>query len=252
MLSGASIRRHLTAAAAALRLTPALKWLAAAVAAFAVLFLTFPEIDLWAARLFADRQGDFWLESHPVLRALNDFVPVLAVFLIVLGIGGTIYTKIRDHRLFGLAARHYFFVFMSVAIGPGLIANAIFKEHWGRARPRTLVEFGGNLEFTPALMVADQCERNCSFVAGDPSLVFACLAVALLAPRRRPLWIALALIAGAIVGVGRMAQGAHFLSDVIFAGLFVAIAVLLLKQLIVDAGDASARSPEAFRPSGFD
>src|ERR1035438_5571916 len=37
-----------------------------------------------------------------------------------------------------------------IVIGPGLIINAVFKDHWDRPRPRDVVEFSGALHYTPA------------------------------------------------------------------------------------------------------
>ena len=64
------------------------------------------------------------------------------------------------------------FVLAALALGPGLVVNAGFKDHWGRARPRDVTQFSGERTFTPALQPTDQCDRNCSFVAGHPSVAF--------------------------------------------------------------------------------
>ena len=75
-------------------------------------------------------------------------------------------------------------------LGPGLVVNGILKEHWGRARPRDVTQFGGDRRFTPALVIADQCERNCSFSAGHPSAGFALAALAYASISRRRRWAA--------------------------------------------------------------
>jgi lipid A 4'-phosphatase len=200
-----------------------------------VVFVSWPEIDLGAARLFVDESHRFFLARHPMPRLFNTLIDVLAVVLIVSSLGGLAYTGLGRRTLAGHGPRAYAFIFASVAIGPGLIANALFKNQWGRARPRQIIEFGGTADFTPALAFADQCTRNCSFVAGDASLAFATLAVALLAPAAtRARWIALAILFGAFIGFIRIIQGAHFLSDVVFAAIFVSLAVVLLKGMILE------------------
>jgi lipid A 4'-phosphatase len=186
-----------------------------------VVFVSWPEIDLGAARLFVDESHRFFLARHPMPRLFNTLIDVLAVVLIVSSLGGLAYTGLGRRTLAGHGPRAYAFILASVTIGPGLIANALFKNQWGRARPRQIIEFGGTADFTPALAFADQCARNCSFVAGDASLAFVTLAVALLAPAAtRARWIALAILFGAFIGFIRIIQGAHFLSDVVFAGIF--------------------------------
>ena len=200
-----------------------------------VVFVSWPEIDLDAARLFVDGSHRFFLERHPLPRLFNTLIDVLAVVLIGSSLAGMAYTGFGRRTLAGYGPRAYAFVIASVAIGPGLVANVLFKNEWGRARPRQIIEFGGTADFTPALVFADQCARNCSFVAGDASLAFATLAVALLAPAvTRARWIAAAVMFGAFIGFIRIIQGAHFLSDVVFAGIFVSLTVLLLKGMILE------------------
>src|SRR5690606_35107872 len=62
----------------------------------------------------------------------------------------------------------------------------------------------------------------------------------LLAPgRRRALAVAGVTVLGALAGLGRMMQGGHFLSDVIFAGVFVYAVAWLLEKLLLDPGVAA-------------
>jgi lipid A 4'-phosphatase len=134
----------------------------------------------------------------------------------------------------GLGKAHWLFLAACLAAGPGLVANLILKDQWGRARPSQVVEFGGTRAFTPPLLIANQCRRNCSFVSGEASSTFVTLyaAAALL-----PQWSVALVVGGTLVGLAtgliRMAQGAHFLSDVIFAGVFMALTVLALRALIL-------------------
>jgi membrane-associated phospholipid phosphatase len=111
----------------------------------------------------------------------------------------------------------------------------VLKDHWGRARPSQVTEFGGTKTFTPAPLPADQCERNCSFPAGHPAMGFYLLSMAFLVrDQRRRRWAEAAAIgAGAAIGVVRLAQGGHFLSDVVFAGLLVAAVSWVLHRLVV-------------------
>jgi membrane-associated phospholipid phosphatase len=116
-----------------------------------------------------------------------------------------------------------------------LVANLIFKENWGRARPLAVSEFGGKATFTPVLTPTDQCASNCSFVSGDGSAGFWFLAFGLLAPAAARIWaIPLSLCMGLLFGGNRIIQGAHFLSDVLFSGFIVGGIVWLLHRLMVE------------------
>ncbi|WP_439814140.1 phosphatase PAP2 family protein [Zavarzinia sp. CC-PAN008] len=139
----------------------------------------------------------------------------------------------RGGRWLGLDARRAAFVVLSFALGPGLIVEAGFKDHWGRARPREVVAYGGQATFTPWWQRADQCVRNCSMPSGHAATAFTTLSLALLLPagwRRRGAVAALAF--GLVTGGMRMVQGGHFASDVALAGLICVAVVLALARLM--------------------
>jgi lipid A 4'-phosphatase len=136
-----------------------------------------------------------------------------------------------------LAPRRVIYVLVCLLVGPGLLVNVVLKEHWGRARPSQVTEFGGARTFTPALTISDQCPRNCSFVSGEVSLGFWWLCFAFAArPGRRRYLVAGALAMGTLMGVLRVGAGGHFLSDAIFAALLtIAVCALLRDLMAIDA-----------------
>ncbi len=72
----------------------------------------------------------------------------------------------------------------SLAIGPGLVVNTLLKDHWGRARPHQILEFGGTAHFSPAVLISDQCARNCPSHPGHAALGFWLVAFAAVVPDR--------------------------------------------------------------------
>ena len=205
------------------------------------LFLAFPGVDIAVSGWFY-RPGAGWeLGYAPVLGAIHAGVPYLlgAVMLAALGLFAV--NLVRGTAILQLRTRGLSFVVLALLLGPGLLANVVLKDNWGRARPSHLVEFGGKSAFTPPLLLSDACDHNCAFVAGDAAAGYFLLAFALLARRRRPLAIAGALAAGTALGAVRVVQGGHFLSDVVFAGVFVGGLIWLLHHLIMTpAGRAAA------------
>jgi lipid A 4'-phosphatase len=199
----------------------------------AAVFIAMPEIDLAAARLFYAPETGFvgkrlWVE---VLR--QAFV-ALYFGTIALCLAGLIVIWRGRAQWLGLGKRRWLFLAACLAAGPGLVANLVLKDHWGRARPAQVAEFGGSKRFTVPLAVADQCPRNCSFVSGEASSTYvAFYAAAALFPQ----WSAALAIAGTVAGLAtgliRMAQGAHFLSDIVFAGIFMALTVLALREAML-------------------
>jgi len=140
--------------------------------------------------------------------------------------------EIKKKYFLGLTRKALVFLTLSLAIGPGLLVNATFKDHWGRARPMQIVEFGGTQKFTPAFVITDQCARNCSFTSGHASAGFYLFSFAFLLRRRRAIAIVSAGALGGLIGLGRIAQGSHFLSDVIFSGFAVYAVAWLLYHMI--------------------
>jgi membrane-associated PAP2 superfamily phosphatase len=122
---------------------------------------------------------------------------------------------------------------MTLALGPGLVANVMLKEHWGRPRPIDVTEFKGEEHFVPWWDPRGDCPANCSFVAGEASGAFWTLAPAALVPPawRLPAYCA-ALAFSAAVSLLRIASGGHFFTDVIFAGVFTFLIIWLVHGLL--------------------
>ncbi|TMJ56595.1 MAG: phosphatase PAP2 family protein [Alphaproteobacteria bacterium] len=201
----------------------------------AALFFLMPDIDLAASRLFYDGSQGFFFADWLPLRMVVGTVPWIVGLLIVLAVIATAWLVILRKPLWRFDRKALIFVTVATVLGPGLIANTVLKDHWGRARPYQIAEFGGARQFTPAPLPTAQCERNCAFVSGHAALGFSLAAFAFLLPlgARRRTAIAAALIFGALVGLGRIAAGRHFLSDVVYAGLIVFATSWLLYQWIV-------------------
>lgn len=203
-------------------------FLAAFAATMGILIL-FPAIDLAASRAFYTPGIGF---SHSaILTAIHDD---LRYFVIAVVIVTVIALLVWPRR-----RRVAIFVLLALALGPGLVVNGVFKDHWGRARPAQIVEFGGTKFLTPAFVPANQCPTNCSFPAGDPAVGFFLVSVALLVPgiaARR--WAVVgAVAAGVALGFVRLAQGGHFLSDVVASGFLVTgLSWLLYRAIVVSDG----------------
>ncbi|UCC71831.1 MAG: phosphatase PAP2 family protein [Gemmatimonadota bacterium] len=201
-------------------------------AGLAAFFILAPGVDLWLSGLFYDSTRGFYLDGALWVQFFYRLIPPLAAAIAAALLALLAYTQIRERALGPFNTRVVLFLLAALAAGPGLLVHTVFKDQWGRARPRDIVEFGGDKAFTPAFVISDQCERNCSFVAGHPSVPFYLLAVALLARRRRRTLFAGTIGFGALVGLGRIVQGAHFLSDVVFSGIFVFLVVYLLCRFV--------------------
>jgi membrane-associated PAP2 superfamily phosphatase len=148
--------------------------------------------------------------------------------------------------------RHALFLVLLMAIGPGLLANAVLKDHWGRPRPREVVELGGHERFEPVLSI-DPASKGKSFPCGHATMGFFFVAgYYLLRARRRMAagaFLVGGLVSGGLIGWARVVQGGHFPSDVLWAGGIVwGLAALLAHWLRV--GEIPPE-PAPFRPAGW-
>ncbi len=121
-----------------------------------------------------------------------------------------------------------------LVLGVWLLVNEGFKEHWGRPRPGAVATLGGELPFRSIAQPSSLCGSNCSFPSGHAAQGYAVMVAGLLAaPHRRRAWARAGLAAGLLIGAGRVLQGGHFLSDILFAGLMVWGVTLLLRAWAV-------------------
>ena len=213
-----------------------------------------PQLDLDIAGAFFDParhlfdvNAQIWVQhTREAARVLITLI-VLPAFLAVIG------KLIWPRRRMLIEARAALFLIATLALGPGLLTNVILKDHWGRPRPIDVQQFGGDYRFTSWWDPRGGCPDNCSFIAGEPSGAFWTLAPAALAgPELQPLAYAAALAFGAGVGVLRIAAGAHFFSDVVFAGVFMYLLIWLIHGVIyrwpatrIDEAAAERRLTEA-------
>ena len=208
------------------------------------IFYIFPELDLITSSLFTDPETSrfiyarqpFLLFLYETVYLLSGTVIIVTLLLLIISYLPKIntYTKVSAIR-----KRHLIYVLLCVALGPGLVVNAIFKDQWGRARPHQIEYFQGDKIFTPAFVMTDQCPSNCSFVSGHASMGFFFYTFGFLFVKRRLFFWGLGTGLGTLFGSARIIQGSHFLSDVIFSGIFVFTVCYLLHYYLYMDGQLS-------------
>jgi membrane-associated PAP2 superfamily phosphatase len=196
-------------------------------------FFRFSDADLVVSQWSYQTATDPWPWAH---TQACDFIYnygtlpgiLLGVGGLAVGLIGNIWPRLRPYRKAG------FFLAAMLAVGPGLMVNGIFKPGWCRPRPCQIAQFGGNREFVAvgSMGTFDQCK---SFPSGHASMGFLLMAPAFLLYRRRRRlaagFVLLGLAAGMALGVTRILQGGHFLSDVIWAAGVVYLTGLALVGL---------------------
>jgi membrane-associated PAP2 superfamily phosphatase len=163
--------------------------------------------------------GEWWL-----WRGLFAYTPKLlvaaAVSALLVVLGSFVVGRWQRWR------RPALYILLVIAIAPGLVINLVFKDHWGRPRPLHIAEFGGTNTYIPPLQIGDTPHK--SFPCGHCSIGFALFALYFLSRRRKAFYLALTLVAAAIMAVSRMAAGGHFVSDILWSGYLVFLVAWLL------------------------
>lgn len=196
-------------------------WLNVVAASTAVFW--FSGWDVTVAQFFYDPAmgaGRWLLDDFPLWKTLfYDGVPYVAGAVL----GGcllmiSVSSVLRRWQRWRLYAAYVLLVFL---LGPGLLVNALFKDHWGRARPVQVAQLGGTQVYTPPLYYVAGGDGR-SFPSGHSAVGFAFIAFWFLLRRHRSGWaklaLAVALVFGCAIGLTRMAAGGHFLSDVMWSG----------------------------------
>jgi lipid A 4'-phosphatase len=169
-----------------------------------IILFTPTNLDISSLHLFYQRSSsDPWYRGNePLWSLLYRSAPWVTGSLAVVGTVLVVIGLLRDGsknvRAYG------FFSLLCVAIGPGLIINVALKDHWGRPRPRQIIEFGGKLEYVQPLVPA--AARGKSFPCGHCSVGY------LYAlgwwvwrrrhPRRAVVSLAVGLTLGTFLGLG--------------------------------------------------
>lgn len=142
------------------------------------------------------------------------------------------------------------YLLLVIALGLGVLVNATLKDHWGRPRPRDTVVLGGAWAFQEPWQPGEH-GRGKSFPCGHAAGGALGLALWFLWRRQRPRlarWVlAGSILATAWIGFVRMLAGAHWLSDVVWAGVLMWVVAAALDRLVLQRPDA-ARAPPRDRP----
>jgi lipid A 4'-phosphatase len=208
----------------------------AAVAGLA--FGLYPELDLRVARYFYGFVNSannlfFALRINPSLMLARDIGLWISAVLVAPAVAALVIKLILPKHKLLMSGRAIVFLIATMALAPGLVANVLLKDHWGRPRPIDVTQFGGDQHFVAWWDPRGDCPANCAFVSGDVAGAFWTIAPAALAP---PQWRTLAYGGALALGAGmaaiRVMAGGHFPSDVVFAGVFTFLIIWITYALI--------------------
>jgi membrane-associated PAP2 superfamily phosphatase len=206
----------------------------------AVFWLT--DLDILISALFFDpssaspwvhADGFLWRLLYRSDDYLTLFLAAVALGLIVVGISRP---AARRYIRYGI------FIILSTALGSGLLVNTVLKDNWGRPRPADIEAFGGPRKYLPPGAMGPVPGEGKSFPSGHAAIGFSFLVFWFLERDRRPgrarYLLAGGLGFGLLMGAGRIVQGRHFASDVLWAGCLLYLVSLSCYRLILWPGSA--------------
>jgi membrane-associated PAP2 superfamily phosphatase len=142
---------------------------------------------------------------------------------------------------------HALFLLIPAILGAWVIVHLVLKDHWGRPRPKQIIAFGGAQPFRPFYVpnLLAQPEPSKSFPCGHCTMGFYFFVAGLLGRRLKVRWlfwggISLAVVLGSLLGITRIAQGGHFLSDVLISALILWLTTLLCEVWIYERADPTS------------
>jgi lipid A 4'-phosphatase len=200
-------------------------------------FGLYPELDLRIARYFygfvdANHNVFAW-RIYPPFMLARDAGLWVGTLLAASAVAALVIKLILPRRKLLISGRAIVFLIATLILAPGALVNGLLKDYGGRPRPIDVTQFSGTEHFVAWWDPRGDCPGNCSFVSGDVAGAFWTIAPAALAP---PAWRALAYGAALALGMGmaaiRVMAGGHFVSDVIFAGIFTFLIIWIVHGLI--------------------
>ncbi|MBC7700136.1 phosphatase PAP2 family protein [Aquabacterium sp.] len=206
------------------------RWIWAVLLFCLAAFAKWPNLDMMVSKqLYVPGQG-FIHAQNALVQASYDWTPLIGrtilAGLVVLALLGPLLARLlRGQDLARLAAqcrgpwrRMAAVAVLCGVLGPGLVIEVWFKNTVGRPRPVQVATFGGDQSFHGVFQPGPEPKTHRSFVSSHAAAGFWLLSLGLTAgPVWRRRWLVIGLVTGSLIGLGRMMQGGHFLSDIVFS-----------------------------------
>lgn len=208
-------------------------------------FAKVPSLDLLASDYFYTPGPGFTHARHLLVLASYDWTPligrIILAALIVMALLSPVvaYLMRRQGRektaqqWLGPWRRMAVMAVLCGVIGPGLVVEVWLKDTVGRPRPVQVTDFGGDQLFHGAFQPGPDPDQHRSFVSSHAAAGFWLLSLGLtFGPTWRRRWLLIGLATGSLIGLGRMMQGGHFLSDIVFSFYAVWIPCEIVAALV--------------------
>lgn len=206
-----------------------------------------PWLDLQVSSYFFD---DKHFVTGTLTDSLFDYGVLPAQIITLLAILLYLLSYVRGYWKF--LRKACLVIILTMAVGEGFIVHAVLKDHWGRPRPKQVEQFGGQQEFRPYYKpnFFNQPEPSKSFVCGHCGMGFFFLVFTVLGLRYQNKWmigcgLAAGIGLGSVMGIARIAQGGHFLTDVLWSAYVIWLTAVVSDYLVYNQEDNNERLNKA-------
>lgn len=208
-----------------------IRWLVVLLVCSGLVFLLSPLMDVYLSLLPYDHlTNKFYGETHWWCKIVYYGVSVATVLLatvpLILFIWKYRTSSITQKQLL---KRMVLISYLSLILGPGLLANSFFKQNWGRARPYQVIR--DHHPFSYPWQPHFNRPADNSFPSGHVT-IGAFLGIPFIAARRRKLGLALCAGGFVVVGTVRWLQGGHYFSDIMVAAIFIWMVNILVTMFV--------------------
>lgn len=207
------------------------RWLIVLILCGGLVFLFSPLTDIYLSLIPYDPlTNKFYGETHLWCKIVYYGVSVATVLLSTIPLGLFIWkykSAAPGQKL--LLKRMVLISYLSLILGPGLLANSFFKQNWGRARPYQVIR--DHHPFSYPWQPHFNRPADNSFPSGHVT-IGAFLGVPFIAVRRRKIGLALCAGGFVLVGTVRWLQGGHYFSDIVMAGILIWIVNILVTMFV--------------------
>jgi len=176
-------------------------------------------IDVYFSSLFYFGNNQFLLQSYYDITIFvrKVILPIIIAYLFILPIFSIFLPLKQIYLRYEFKFRDIILLWSTGILNLGIVVNLFFKDIWGRARPGDILQLGGKENFTPWFQISDACNNNCSFVSGDAAVGFSVIVFYFLT--KKTLFVWLSLFFGLGIGLIRVMEGGHFVSDIVMAAV---------------------------------
>ncbi len=178
-----------------------------------------PTFDLFLSGLFYKGDKQFVLQSYYTLTFIirDVLLPILLIYILIFPVISKLISIKKPYFNYEFWRKDFFFIWSTFALNTAVIY--LLKNLWGRGRPGDILQFDGSGNFSPWYNISEACSENCSFVSGDAAVGFSLILLFFVSKNLKFLY--LSVFFGLLFGMVRVAEGGHFLSDIVFSGIIV-------------------------------